>query len=108
VARNPARYGGLIAFTGGLIGPPGSDLHHPGSLGGTVALLSSGDPDPHAPWERVEASARELKRMGAQVQLDRHPDRPHSILSEELNAAMEIIFSLLKATHDASTSTDKK
>ena len=33
VARNPARYGGLIALTGGLIGPPGADLHHDGDLG---------------------------------------------------------------------------
>jgi phospholipase/carboxylesterase len=32
VARNPARYGGLIAFTGGLIGPADADLHHAGNL----------------------------------------------------------------------------
>jgi phospholipase/carboxylesterase len=108
VARNPARYGGLIAFTGGLIGPPGSDLHHEGSLAGTHALLSSGDPDPHVPWERVEASARKLKQMGAQVQLYRHPGRPHSILSEELDAAKEIFFGLLNATHETSITTGKK
>ena len=63
VASNPARYAGLIAFTGGLIGPLGADLHHEGSLAGTPALFLSGDPDPHVPWQRVVESAAELQRM---------------------------------------------
>jgi len=95
VARHPARYGALIAFTGGLIGPPGSDLHHAGSLDGMPALFSSGDPDPHVPWSRVEESARELKRMGAEIQLLRHPGRPHTIMNSELDAARSLIFRLL-------------
>jgi len=95
VARHPSHYGALIAFTGGLIGPPDSDLHHDGSLAGTPALLSSGDPDPHVPWSRVEASARELERMGAKVQLLRHPGRPHTILEKELQAASSLVFPLL-------------
>src|SRR5262245_41414187 len=53
-ARNPRRYGGTIAFTGGLIGPPGTPRDYPGSLAGTPVFLGSGDPDPHVPWERVE------------------------------------------------------
>jgi len=92
VARHPARYGALIAFTGGLIGPPGADLHHAGSLKATPALLTSGDPDPHVPWARVETSAHELERMGAQVRLKRYPGRPHTILNEELQAAREIVL----------------
>jgi phospholipase/carboxylesterase len=95
VARHPARYGGLIALTGGLIGPPGSDLHHAGSLAGTQVLLSSGDPDPHVPWPRVEESARELERMGAEVKLMKHPGRPHTILEAEVRAARSIILGLL-------------
>ncbi len=68
VARNPARYGGVIAFTGGLIGPPDADLHHAGNLAGMPALFSSGDPDPHVPWSRVLASAEQFTAMGAEVQ----------------------------------------
>lgn len=94
VAHHPAHYGALIAFTGGLIGPSDHDLHHDGSLGGTSALLSSGDPDPHVPWARVEASARELKRMGATVELQRHPGRPHTILGQELEAARVLVSGL--------------
>ena len=73
VASHPARYAGVIAFTGGLVGPPGSDLQHAGDLEGTPVLLSSGDPDPHVPWVRVQQTAEELSRMGAQVTADRYP-----------------------------------
>jgi len=96
VARNPSRYGALIAFTGALIGPPDADLRHPGSLAGTPALLSSGDPDPHVPWSRVEQSAKELERMEAQVQLIRHPGRPHTILPAEVKLADKVLGSLNK------------
>jgi phospholipase/carboxylesterase len=95
IARHPTHYGAIIAFTGGLVGPSDLDLQHEGSLAGTQALFSSGDPDPHVPWSRVEASARELKRMGARVELMRHAGRPHTILTKELEAARSLIFSLL-------------
>lgn len=96
VARHAANYGALIAFTGGLIGPPEHDLHHNGSLAGVRALFSSGDPDPHVPWVRVEASAEEYRRMGASVQLNRYPGRPHTILEQELDTARALILSILK------------
>ncbi len=91
VARHPASYAALLAFTGGMIGPPETDLHHEGRLDGMTALLSSGDPDPHVPWTRVEASAHELERMGAHVQLLRFPGRSHTILREEITAARSIV-----------------
>jgi phospholipase/carboxylesterase len=91
VARHPRRYAALIALTGGLIGPPGSDLRHPGSLDGTPALFSSGDPDPHVPWARVEESAAELRTMHAEVQTRRYPGRPHTILPEELEMARALV-----------------
>jgi phospholipase/carboxylesterase len=95
IARHPAHYGALIAFTGGLVGPSDLDLRHDGSLAGTRALFSSGDPDPHVPWSRVEASAREVERMGAQVELMRYSGRSHTVIDEELKAARSLIFSLL-------------
>jgi phospholipase/carboxylesterase len=95
IARRPAHYGALIAFTGGLVGPSDLELQHEGSLAGTRALFSSGDPDPHVPWSRVEASARELERMGARVELLHHAGRPHTILDTELEVARSLIFSLL-------------
>ncbi len=92
VARHPARYGGMIAFTGGLIGPPDADLHHAGDLAGMPALFSSGDPDPHVPWSRVLASAEQFIAMGAHVQTQRHAGRPHTVLPQEIESAREILF----------------
>jgi predicted esterase len=92
VASNPARYAGLIAFTGGLIGPLGMDLHHEGQLAGTPALLLSGDPDPHVPWQRVEDSARELNRMGAVVEAIRYPGRPHTVSMPEIELARKLLL----------------
>lgn len=97
IARHPRRYAGLVAFTGGLIGPPGSDLHHPGSLAGTPVLLSSGDPDAHVPWQRVEESAHILRLMGAEVETRRHPGRPHTIVAEELLDARNLLKAVMNS-----------
>ena len=91
VARNAARYGGLIAFTGGLIGPPGTDFRYSGSLAGTPAFLGAGDPDPHVPWQRVQESADVLSGMGAEVTLRRYPGMPHTISRQEIEEARFVI-----------------
>jgi predicted esterase len=103
VASNPARYAGLIAFTGGLIGPPDMDLHHEGSLAGTPALFLSGDPDPHVPWQRVQASAAELERMGAAVTARRYPGRPHTITAGEVDLARTLVREAFPLTQEAHT-----
>ncbi len=95
VARQPARYAALLAFTGGLIGPPGADLHHAGRLDGTPVLLSSGDPDPHVPWSRVEETAEQFTAMGAAVTLKQHRNRPHTILPEEIAQARALLVPAL-------------
>jgi phospholipase/carboxylesterase len=91
VATHPQRYAGLITFTGGLIGPPGADLTHPGNLAGTPAFLGSGDPDPHVPWQRVEQSAQVLAEMGAAVTIRRYPNRPHTVSAEEIDLAKTLL-----------------
>lgn len=91
VARNPRRYAGLVAFTGGLIGPPEADLSKVGDLAAMPAFFGSGDPDPHVPWTRVEQSARILEGMGAIVTSRRYVGRPHTITDEELVMAKTLI-----------------
>ena len=95
IARHPARYGGLVAFTGGLIGPADADLHHAGDLAGMPTLFSSGDPDPHVPWSRVLASAKQFTAMGAKVHTRHYPGRPHTVLPQEIKSARELIFKSL-------------
>jgi phospholipase/carboxylesterase len=94
VARHPRRYAGLVAFTGGLIGPPGAPLAVDGPLDGLPVLFSSGDPDPHVPWARVEQSAELLRDAGASVTLRRYPGRPHTVLQEEADTARALLAAL--------------
>jgi phospholipase/carboxylesterase len=95
IARHTGSYAGLIAFTGGLIGPPGTRFHYTGTLKDVRAFLGSGDPDPHVPWQRVQESADILSRMGADVILRRYPGLPHTISQAELELAKPIVMGLV-------------
>lgn len=90
-ARHARRYGGVVALTGGLIGPPGTPREYPGSLDGTPIFLGAGDPDPHVPWWRVEESAAALEGLGAAVTSRRYPDMGHTISADELAEARRIL-----------------
>jgi predicted esterase len=97
VAGHPRRYAALIAFTGGLIGPPGADLTHPGDLAGTPVFFGSGDPDPHVPWQRVQQSAQVLATMGAAVTVRRYANRSHTISAEEMDYAKQLLRDAVSA-----------
>jgi predicted esterase len=90
-ARRPRRYGAVVAFTGGLIGPPGTPRDYPGTLAGTPVFIGAGDPDPHVPWQRVEESAAVLSRMGGVVRAERYPGIGHSIVADEIAAARALL-----------------
>ncbi len=95
VARRAGRFGGLIAFTGGLIGPPETEFGYDGRLEGTPAYLGSGDPDPHVPWERVAKTASVLELMGAKMTARRFPGMPHTVSREELAEARQLLMPLV-------------
>lgn len=82
VARNPRRWGGLVAAVGGRIGPPGTVFEDAGDLARMPIFLGCGDPDPHIPWGRVEESAEAFRRQNAEVTLRRYPGFPHSVHPE--------------------------
>lgn len=93
-ARRPRRYGGIVAFTGGLIGPDDTPRDYPGSLEGTPVFLGTSDPDPHVPRARVEESARVLEGMGARVTLRIYPGMGHTINDEELDYARAMMHAV--------------
>lgn len=94
VARNPRRYGAVMALTGGLIGPPGTPRDYPGSLAGTPVFLGTSDPDPHVPLARVRETQEVFSRMGAGVELRRYPGMPHTINEDELGACRALLARL--------------
>lgn len=83
-ARHPARYGGVVALSGGLIGPPGTPRQYPGTLNNTPVFLGCSDVDAHIPKERVEESATVLAQMGAQVTKRIYPGMGHTVNEDEL------------------------
>lgn len=90
-ATHPARYAGLLVFTGGLIGPPEMELDYSGDLQGTPAFLGSGDTDPHIPWTRVQQTVDVLTAMKADVTLRCYPGRPHTVIVEEIQFGRKMI-----------------
>jgi phospholipase/carboxylesterase len=92
VARHGAAYGGVIAFTGGLIGEELNTTNYSGDFAATPILISTGDPDPHVPLSRVEESVVQLKKMNADVLLKVYKGRPHTITEEELELAEQHVL----------------
>ena len=86
VARHPRPYGGIVALSGGLMGPLGSIRHDEGSLHGTSILLGCSDVDPHIPVERVRESTAVLRGLGASVDERIYPGMGHTINADEMHA----------------------
>ena len=84
-ARKAQRYGGLIAFTGGLIGETIDQDNYIGNFQGTPVFIGSGDPDPHIPVSRVKESNRILTGLGAVVTEKIYPGIAHTIIQDEVD-----------------------
>lgn len=96
VARNARRYGGLLVFSGGLIGPPGTPRTYAGALTDMPIFLGCSDVDFHIPKERVLESADVLRRMGAQVTAKLYPNLGHTIVEDELDHARQIVAEVMR------------
>jgi phospholipase/carboxylesterase len=83
-ARYAAKYGGIVAFTGGLIGRILDEKKYQGDFKETKVFISNGDHDPHIPLERSEASKRIFEGLGAAVALKIYSGRPHTIIEDEI------------------------
>jgi predicted esterase len=90
-ARHARRYGGLVLFSGGLIGPPETPREYGGSLAGTPAFLGCSDVDPHVPVERVHETAAVLERLGAEVDERIYPGLGHTVDPDEIENARRLL-----------------
>ena len=95
-ARYARRYAAVIGLSGGVIGPPGTPRHYPGSLDGTPVFLGCSDIDPHIPVERVHETEEVLVRLGATVDKRIYAGMGH-IVNEDEMAAVRTIFRALAA-----------
>jgi predicted esterase len=92
-ARHARRYAGVVGLSGGLIGPPGTPRHYPGSLEQTPIFLGCSDIDPHIPLARVHESSEVCRRLDAVVDERIYPRMGHTINGDE----MEAVRALLRA-----------
>lgn len=90
-ASHPDRYGGVIIFSGGLVGPPGTTWSGEGRFDGTPVFLGCSDLDPHVPKARVDESAAVFTRMGADVTQRIYPGMGHLVNDDEIEVAREVM-----------------
>lgn len=87
LATNPGRWGGLLALTGGLIGPPGTQWNIDGRFADMPAYFSTSEADPFVPENRVRETAAMFARSGAAVSFELHLGREHVICDAEIDRA---------------------
>ncbi len=92
VARNAQKYGGVAAFTGGLIGDTLNEENYSGDFDGTPIFIGTGNPNPHVPIARVKESVAILEKMNAKVAIQVYEGRPHTITEDEIEEANRVVF----------------
>lgn len=95
--RNASRFGGVIAFSGGAIGPPGTswNVWNSGTFDGTPIFFGCSDVDAHVPADRVRESATVCSRMGGQVTTKIYPGMGHVISDDEIAHAQALLDSVI-------------
>lgn len=91
-AQHAQKLGGVIAFTGGLIGERLMAEKYAGDFSGTPIFIGSSERDMHVPLDRIKESETLLSRMGAKVKLLIFKDSNHTIRKEEIDWVNENIL----------------
>ena len=105
-ARNARRYGGVVGWSGGLIGPEGTPRDYPGSLAGTPVFLGCSDRDPHIPAGRVRESGEILRALGGEVDVRLYPGLGHEVNADELERVRAIMAGVGPALEGAPAESD--
>ena len=90
-ARHPARYGGVVGYSGGLIGPEIDFNNYDGYMEGTPVVLGCSTVDPHIPKERVDETEEVYQKLGANVQKKLYPGMPHTVNEDEIRIVRSMI-----------------
>jgi predicted esterase len=89
--RHASRFGGVLVFSGGVIGPPGTRWDEAGRFDGTPVFFGCSDHDSHVPELRVSESAELFRRMGANVTKRIYPGMGHLVNDDEIAFAQELL-----------------
>jgi predicted esterase len=90
-ARNPRRYGAVLALSGGLIGATVVADSYAGSLAGTPVFVGCSDMDPFIPLARVQQSVAVMAHLDADVTERIYPGSAHTIVADEIAHVKRIL-----------------
>ncbi|MEX0722164.1 MAG: alpha/beta fold hydrolase [Balneolaceae bacterium] len=90
-ARHPAKYAGLIALSGGLIGDEVQAENYNGDMNGTPVFMGCSDVDPHIPKERVDETALIFQDLGAKVTKKIYSGMGHLVNKDEMEHIQDLI-----------------
>ena len=96
VARHPLRLGGVVGFSGGLIGPEVDPSLYSGSLEQTPVFLGCSNIDPHIPKERVDETEQVFKNLNANVTKKIYSGMPHTVNEDEIKAVRGLMADVLQ------------
>ncbi len=96
-ARHARRWGGVVALSGGLIGPEGTPRNYASRLDGTPVFLGCSDVDSHIPLNRVHESADVLVKIGGIVTKRIYPGMGHTIVADEVAHVQQLLRSFAVA-----------
>ncbi len=91
-SRHATKYGGIVAFTGGLIGDHLDPSIYQGSFENTPVFIGTSDPDPHVPVSRVNETVEQMRLMNADVTAQIYEGMGHTINQNEIDLANHLVF----------------
>lgn len=90
-ARHPQRFGGIVGYSGGLIGEDVDPENYQGSLEQTPVFLGCSDRDPHIPRERVDLTEEVFETLGADVTKKIYVGMGHTVNKDEIEQVQNLI-----------------
>jgi phospholipase/carboxylesterase len=107
--RRAQRFGALIAFTGGLLGPRGTNWDVPVSAwAGMPVVLGGSREDPWVPYDRMQETATVMRSGGAVVESYYKDGDEHAVYAPQLRVAQEILASLAGQSWSSAVSSSKR
>jgi len=82
-ARNPRRYGGVVALSGSLLGSKTSDAYD-GTIDGTPVFIGCGSNDPPVPAERIHETTSVFEDLDGNVTVELYDELGHEISDDEI------------------------
>jgi predicted esterase len=89
--RHASRFGGVLIFTGGAIGPAETAWNSSGDFSGTPVFLGCSDRDAHVPESRARETADVFRSLGADVTLRIYPGMGHVVNDDEIAFAQGVL-----------------